>query len=349
MPSIYNTKVLSLMPTWQCTASCNDCGTYSNPYIKTRLENADIIAAIENAKTAGFTLVVFTGGEATLRWQDLVSGIVHANHLGISTRLVTNAWWATSDLLSYQKLMQLKEAGLDEINFSTGDEHARFVPIQNVFRASASSIELGFLPHVMIEVRTNAQITKTSIINSAEFCEILNDKADKVAFCESPWMPMDPSVEGDYPAGMKSNRENLGKRTGCDSIFGTLTLQANGIIGACCGLGMQKIPELQLGKFDRDSTSFAELALNAENDLIKLLIRQFGPEKLLSKVEAIEPSIKWEDMYAHKCQACVRVFSDKAVIDVISKNEDRFLTDLAVSVAMEKCLQNEVKLKASHF
>ena len=45
------------------------------------------------------------------------------------TRVVTNAFWATNHSRALEKLQALKAAGLDEINYSTGDETCQIYPI----------------------------------------------------------------------------------------------------------------------------------------------------------------------------------------------------------------------------
>ena len=56
-------------------------------------------------------MIVFTGGEATLRWKDLLEGIRYATELGFLTRLVTNAHWANREDMAQEKLLALIEAG----------------------------------------------------------------------------------------------------------------------------------------------------------------------------------------------------------------------------------------------
>src|SRR4051794_32880804 len=60
-------KTLSIMPTFQCSAQCADCGTFSSPYDKTTLNLETILSSIDQAKELGFANVVFTGGEASIR------------------------------------------------------------------------------------------------------------------------------------------------------------------------------------------------------------------------------------------------------------------------------------------
>src|SRR5262249_16750793 len=109
-------RTLSIMPTYTCTAACADCASLSGPKDRTRLNSEEIFAAIDEARRLGFFNVVFTGGEATLRWSELLKWISHAAKLRFPTRVVTNAHWATRPETASDRIDQLITAGLSEIN-----------------------------------------------------------------------------------------------------------------------------------------------------------------------------------------------------------------------------------------
>ena len=335
MQTLFEPKILSIMPTWQCTASCRDCGTFSSPKVKVKLERETIKRTIEVAAAEGFALVVFTGGEATLRWNDLLEGIALARSFNLKTRLVTNGWWGTKP--ANAKMQALRAVGLNEINFSTGDEHARFVPIEAVCSAIAASIMAGYEPLVMIEVRANAKITKQTFSEEPAFTTMLGSEASRVTFVESPWMPTDFETIAEYPTGYLVNRNNVAAKSGCDSIFSTHTLQANRRVGLCCGLGMSRIEGLQSPAIG-DDVSFHDIAAAAESDITKLLIKVFGPERLLSNLATLNPAISWENMYAHKCHACMRVFADPQIAQTIAAFEDRLWAEIASTMAVDQIL-----------
>src|SRR5687767_9894064 len=114
-------RTLSVLPTYACPAQGKDCGTISLPRDRVNNTLAALVSAIDQARELGFLNVVFTGGEATLRWDDLLEAIRHARGLRLPTRLVTNAYWATGAEETTRRVRELVDAGLLEINFSTGD------------------------------------------------------------------------------------------------------------------------------------------------------------------------------------------------------------------------------------
>ncbi|MBB4910085.1 hypothetical protein [Actinophytocola algeriensis] len=42
----------------------------------------------------------------------------------------------------------------------------------------------------------------------------------------------------------------------------------------------------------------------------------------------MDPSIEWENMYAHRCQACKRLYSDEAVRAVIAAHHQKKIADV---------------------
>jgi organic radical activating enzyme len=295
-------KTLSIMPTWQCTAECENCGTLSSPREKTRLPLEQILSAIEQAASdTKFKVVVFTGGEATLAWDNLLLAIQRASSLGLSTRLVTNTHWANTQNLADTRIEELVRSGLREINYSTGDQHTKFVPVENIIRASKAALKHGLTPYIMVETLQERNVTKSSLENHPDFIKLSHDYAEAtIKVTESPWMPLSPFTKFEYPEGMTVNSSNLASRSGCDSIFTTTTIQADGRIGVCCGLGMRLVPELQSDSIY--DTTIANAEEKARNDFLKLWIKVEGAEKILAWAATHDSSIEWENLYSHRCQ-----------------------------------------------
>jgi pyruvate-formate lyase-activating enzyme len=68
-------------------------------------------------------VVVFTGGESFIYGRKLEEILRHAKSYRLMTRIVTNGYWAKSYDIAFRKLGKFIDAGLTEINFSTGDDH----------------------------------------------------------------------------------------------------------------------------------------------------------------------------------------------------------------------------------
>lgn len=331
-------RTLSVMPTYKCTAECTHCGTLSSRSEQTWLGLDKMLLAIDQAAAQGdYRVVVFTGGEPTLAGKDLFTAIRRAHEYGLSTRIVSNAYWASTALQAERMITKLVDAGLKEINFSTGDQHARFVPLDNVVRATAAAAASPLSAIVvMVETVLERNITAQVLEAREDFAAIRkNFPRKRLEVLESPWMPLEPMNTSTYRDGATVNRDNIATRTGCNSILSTTAVQADGRIGACCGLGMRTVPELQIGRVGQ--TTIAEADQSAADDVLKRWIRVEGPERILAWAAEHEPTIEWENMYAHRCQACLRLYKDPAVREVIANHYKEKVADV---VAGEWLLYN---------
>ena len=310
-------KTLSIMLTFTCTAACENCGTLSSPKSRENISAENAMRYMDEAKGMAFEVVVFTGGEATLRWKDLLRCISYSRMIGLKNRLVTNAYWATTEAIAEEKITALCSAGLDEINFSTGDEHVRYVPLDRVTLAAKVSIRKNLHTCIMVEVKTPACISRRDILESGHISQLPEEVRRKLAILESPWMSLRPDEHYEYPEQYRMNSASAVKYGGCDSLLSTYTVQADGRIGACCGLGMRNIGELNAGMV---GGALKDAMAAAESDWIKLAIHYLGAPKLLQFAAQKDPTIKWENMYAHHCQACSRLYGDNKIRAAILNN-----------------------------
>lgn len=323
-------RILSLLLTLRCTAECGDCGTQSSPRVRTRLPEDEAVRLIDEAAADDYNLVAFTGGEPMLYGIGLRRLIQRTTDHGMPSRMVSNAFWARTPDKAARALGPLAAAGLGELNVSTGDEHARFVPIERVLHAVRAGLDLSLRCAVMIETRAANQVTRRTLCEHPLFDATFSRREqESMTFCESPWMPLDENEQFSYPEGMTVNAGNLFRRTGCDSVIDTTTVLADGRIMACCGLGTQTIPELQVGHVSTDGVAASRR--RAEADFLKRWIRDEGPERILAWAAARDPRIAWEDKYAHRCQACKRLYSDPIVADVVLAHYEEKVLDVLTS------------------
>ncbi len=329
-------RTLSVLITYKCNAECLNCGTFSNPRIRGRLSIEKINSAIYQAARIGFANVVFTGGEATLYFKEILQCIQYAAKLGLPTRLVTNGIWGLKSETAIKKAALLKASGLTEINFSTGNEHVRFVPPDAIVNCIVACLSQQIECYLMIE-KTKADFTeKDLIINNPKIKKYRRFTEKNIV--ESPWMPLDPNVIEQYPDGDTANRYNINKFKGCDSVLQTYVISTDETMHTCCGIGSRHIEELQsLERFEpNDPDSLAKIIFEAEQDLLKLWIRNEGPERILKWASEKEEDIQWENMYAHRCQACLRLYIDPNVRRTIAaKYKEKIPDVLAKELVVE--------------
>lgn len=324
-------KTLAIMPTFSCTARCRDCGSHRQSRRENRLSRAQIIESISQAGELDFVNIVFTGGEATLMWENLLKGIRFSSSIGLQTRLVSNGHWACSMDDARNCLEELIKNGLNEINFSTGDEHSRFIPVEFIINGIMAALEFEMTAHIMIEYKAIREIKKASILDNPLLLSLSHEKREKIKITESPWMPISPTRTGCYQKNDTIDVDNVALREGCPSVLQSYCIEADGRIAACCGLGISEIPELYVGMI-RGKNYLKRAIEYAESDFLKIWLRYKGPEKILAWAAEKNSSIKWQGLYAHNCQTCQRLYKDADVAEVIRSNYQELISDVFQSL-----------------
>jgi hypothetical protein len=74
----------------------------------------------------------------------------------------------------------------------------------------------------------------------------------------------------------------------------------------------------------------------AEADFLKLWIHSKGPEKILACAAEKNQDIEWENMYGHQCQACLRLYKDPAVREVVREHHVEVIAEVLESVWLDQ-------------
>lgn len=316
------------MTTDRCTANCRTCGVGAGPGGLKRLSLRAMCRRIDEAAKLGMRLIVFSGGEPFLLGKSLDAAVRHAVSAGLLTRVVSNAYWAVNENIALERLAELKLLGLCEVNFSTGDNHQQFVPVQNVINGARAAIELGMTCAVMIELHQNNSYTAKSFLSEDKLSPILKDLDTKrrLFVLESPWVDVNRNASQELGDNCLLTKRTLGHRFGCASVIGGLAVDPDESLWACCGITRNHIPELRVGCLKRNS--MAELVKVIKRDFMKRWLFTQGPEHILAWAAERDPSIEWEGKYAHQCHACYALYTDPAVRDVLSEHYKKKLLDV---------------------
>ncbi|MER7959842.1 hypothetical protein [Streptomyces sp. NPDC096030] len=121
----------------------------------------------------------------------------------------------------------------------------------------------------------------------------------------------------------------------------TYTVQADGRVASCCGLGMRSIPELSVSTVDEEGF-LARAVERSESDLLKLWIHTLGPDRVLQWAAGKDPEIRWEGMYGHHCQTCQRLYKDPRVRSVIAEHGREMAGTVAQALWLDQYLAPEV-------
>jgi len=235
-------STISIITTYQCTASCRNCcfGCNSKLSKKITLEEVkryieDILAIYEDT----IKVVVLTGGETFLLKDDLLPMVKYISEKKLITRIVSNAYWATSYEKAMETLQPLVIAGLKEINFSTGDDHQNYVDYDNIVFASMAAMSLDITCVINVESHDRASFTASKMFKDArlrKFFELEEGRNNTLQVKSSAWMPV---VKNNNISYHNVNISDDSKKR-CTSIFNNVSINPYSNLLACCGLCVEK-------------------------------------------------------------------------------------------------------------
>ncbi len=309
-------EILTILGTYKCTAACENCCFDSNPYLTKRLDLDRIIGFIdEGARFPSCKIVVFSGGECFLLRDDLNKAVARATSLGLSTRCVTNGYWAKRIAHGRKRLGSLVEAGLKELNISTGDYHQRWVSQDAVVNAASLGVELGLEETVVVvELQKERRVGRQTLMQDPRIQKLVQNERTRFRIIESPWMPMDYKERIEHHHDNLLNRTTLHLRGGCTSVLKTIVVTPDQQLGFCCGLAREQIPELNV---PWDGGALGPILEAGAQDFMKIWLSVDGPDRILAWAATKNPDIEWENRFSHHCHSCLALYRDPLVRQTI--------------------------------
>src|SRR4051812_21165098 len=113
MARVFEPTSITVLCTNRCTAECRHCCMNSGPDRKETLSFPQLQHILGEIfrELPRLYLIVFAGGEPTLLGEDLERAITLCKQHGRMTRLVTNAFWASSPEAARAMVLRLRAAG----------------------------------------------------------------------------------------------------------------------------------------------------------------------------------------------------------------------------------------------
>lgn len=312
---------LSLITTYKCSAACSNCCFECSPQRKEKLPLQTALTHIDNAistfKEIG--VVVLTGGECFLDLEYLLTLIRHIHSLNLVCRVVTNGFWAKSKEIALNILTQCKEAGLNEINFSTGDDHLEYVPLECVKTGIDAASKLNLTVVVNIESGKDRIFNVDEFVKDENIAELVNSDGStlpKLTIINGVWMPFTQEALPFLPKLDKDVFHPSKDR--CKNLFTALTISPTNRLLACCGLPVLYLQHLDLGNLDKNSIT--TLYNKQFDDFIKIWLFVDGPYKILLFIgEKLKTTIPECEVLSHTCFYCAALFTNPIYLQTVQK------------------------------
>ena len=258
------------------------------------------------------------------------------------TRIVTNAHWALTYEKAFEKLRRLKSAGLNEINYSTGDDHSKFVPLDYISNACRASLDLGLITIVNFESAPDRTLPVTALTNRSELKQYLSNKNNPLQIISGEWMPFKKSTE----INMKNTDSKsfcIKGQQRCTTLFNTITIDPNYHMIACCGLTSEYNKYLDLGDvrqsqlktlYEQQFLDFVKIWLYTEG---AVPIMKFISTKLNMKEPLMNPS-------NHMCQICEKIFNTPKYLKIIKDSYN----EISSTILFKYCFLKKIESKENN-
>lgn len=305
--------------TYLCNAFCDHCYTSCGPKVsRKRLDLEKAKQVIEQASSLPNIAkrCHIGGGEATIFWDDLLEMLNHAKKFGFYNSIVTNGWWGKDPEKARQKTLELKNAGLEKMEFSMSAFHQDYIDPQVVPNIIRAAKEYG------IKVVLRVSTTKSHRASEALRCIESMEQGD-ISICSSKVTAMgrakaaipidDLWTEPGIPLGA------------CHEVL-NLTVNPDGDIFPCCA-GSETCPPLKLGNCFE--SSIASIMKNLRgNTLVKMLVHS-GPAFYATLIEEAGYGHKLHSEYTNYCHLCNHIFTDPELSEIVLQSvEDQYLKTL---------------------
>ncbi|WP_069802415.1 radical SAM/SPASM domain-containing protein [Thermogemmatispora onikobensis] len=312
LPSLF-----SIFLDYKCNFWCGHCSVGSSPRTVMPMPRElllKIMTELREVPTA--KVVVFTGGEATLRKQLLLEGISLAKAGGYVTRVVSNGGWATTPERARAMVRDLKSAGLDELNTSYDDFHAPFASIECIVNLVRAGLEEGLRIGLGVIVDKNATWDAAAVRRALseglgmEIAEI----EKRVTILEDYPTPTGSGEQLDVNGLDAGDKLNMG----CPEVLKTVSLHPNGMVKACCGHAMFYAQDLTLGNLNEER--LIDILTRSQQNLVYWWLHMLGPKRILDKLGV-------EGTYTSICHACQALLADhrQAMLEYLKAHRDEVL------------------------
>lgn len=325
----FSPRTLTFITTYRCTAACVQCCFESSPTVKGRLSRDEMIAALHDARDSfpSLSVVVFTGGEATLLKDDLISVIAEATSIGLVTRMVSNGSWAKTKASGRRWVDKLVAAGLRELNISSGKDHQEWVPHASVVNAAEAALEAGLYVLVTVEADTEDGRTLAAFSEDPTVRTLLKKG---LQLQSNSWM----EFKSNQPKRENSVPQHL-RAAPCQQVHDNIVITPYKEVAACCGLTLEHIPEMKLGRLEN---GVSKSYLSQANDFLKYWIKVDGPAEIIRRVMGQDKADELLQGSVHMCHDCAVLHKNSEVRARLEADYQQFVPEVMSRHALSKAV-----------
>lgn len=293
--------------TRKCNANCDICCLECSGKIEESVDIKKIINVITDLKEReAIRTVGITGGEPFLYFEELLNLLSEFKKMGMSVTFTSNGYWGSSYQNAFEKLDQLKKAGVTFFTLSVDDFHQKYVS----YSAIRNIVEIA--KKLNMKVIINTVSTKKSK-RLKGVLELLQDSLMNCSLIELPCIPVGHAAlrisEEDF-----IYREEI-EEGRCESI-NFFTIMSNGDVYPCCSeAGMT--PATCMGNIYQNSVE--QLLKNFYNNTICCLLADKGPAHIYNTFLDSSDKAKLRNKFVNACDMCHLILEKEDIREKLKK------------------------------
>lgn len=271
------------------------------------------LRTLEEARELEVPAIGIAGGEPFMNPDLLRKLITQAASFGMTTILVTNAYWAASRDEAMSRLSALREWGLDRIQLSLDDQHQEVIPIENVANAARAALALEY---------DDVKLLGTSVGNTRTFAsqlfyvqELLDIPLERIDLIDRPrtshtYFEDEEQMRYEFSELESAESLELPVRKPGDCLS-EMMLDVNGDIYPCCNNFVGRIGNMHVDTF---SDMIERLPSNEHFRILK----KDGPFELARYLDETEGTDFSRKKYSNWCELCSRLFQEDLFRDLLT-------------------------------
>ncbi|KFI46821.1 peptide modification radical SAM enzyme, YydG family [Bifidobacterium bohemicum] len=288
----------------KCNISCAHCCFSCGPHSEDHLSEEQSVKIVDDAiANAHVNSIGFSGGEALLHRNLLLSLMKRASEGNLKTTLVSNGFWGHSVANAQNILTLLKNAGLSTLTLSFDEFHEKFIPTQRIINILQANKYIGIPCHISMAV--------TKDHTGEELIHDLGEAGFTIPITRFPVVPVGAAAQ--LPKENIYSHYDANDPLICPGL--QITYHFNGDVYPCCSPAVFHTC-LSIGEVSNTPTHTA-LERVSRNKLFALMQRiglrgiaeickehGIGPD--LTKVPVVDP-----------CDLCRKIFANSKTLEAL--------------------------------
>ena len=306
-------RSLFILPTNYCTLNCAHCAIQDKTKPRSDLKMDIVEKLIQNAQAHHFNMIVISGGGEPMTIEETVlKRIVQAsNKENLYSRIVTNAYWATSFDEACHRLRPLAENGLKQIVVSVSESHQEYVKYEHIMNVVKAVKALNLNCYLYL----TALNVKTNLLQAIVRYFAKRHQSLPYIRTENYFIPFGNAEENfDLSDFQLTDIANL--RGVCPSAGNNICVHPTGEVTFCAMVFALNIKGLHVGDVYRDT--LADIMKRTENNRLMQWLAVHGVVALKEAVEQ-HTDLRFADKYVNICHLCSEMLLNRRVREFLKQ------------------------------